>query len=139
MEVSIASTGEKYEEPSLDELLKRWTTASDTQFAIFNLLQSLEEGTEDWQVISKAWDVAYRRNQDAMRTYERAAAHQQFADLLADSLERGEWESKVEHYDSQLPPCGIDTVDPDPRFEDQAAAIADDQADALAFEQESQS
>jgi hypothetical protein len=70
---------------------------------------------------------------------EREDAAIAFQALLQDALERGEREAFDEHYDSQVPPCEVDVVEPDPWVEEREAVAADLQADAIAFESEARS
>lgn len=137
MEVSIASTGEKYEELTADQAFNRWTKASDRQFAVFQLWNETEIDSEDWSVLSKAMAIATQRTEEAAQAYEKAKARQGFEALLADAMERGEREAFDAHYANEPLPCEVDEVEPDPLVEDAAVTRQAEQADASAFEQES--
>src|SRR4051794_3395759 len=102
MQVRTPSTGEVQEVPTQHELLRQWTKASDRQFAVFQLMQASEQGSEEWGVFAAAFDIALRRQQLAQERFEQAARadnHTKFEALLADAMDRGEREAFDEHYE----------------------------------------
>lgn len=132
MQVAIPATGEKYEAPDI-KALERAVNEADAAWAAD---PGCAEKYEAWSKAIKQLTAAIAP--EMQRLEEIAAKRRKLEALLADSLERGEREASDEYYE-KFPPCEFDEVEPDPRFEDQAAAIADEHADASAFEQEARS
>ena len=171
MQVRTPSTGEVEEVESVEELEARWAKTSNQQWALFELMNESQVGSEEWFAYSKAFEFASKRNDDARQAYQKAKdanelpegyrtvvihkdgnplnndpdnletvnALHRLAALLADAMERGEREAFDAYYDSQTLPCELDVVESDPWVEDKEAAIADEHADAIAFEGEARS
>ena len=142
MQVRTPSIGEVEEVRSVEDLEARWAKTSNQQWALFELMNESQVGSEEWLAYSKAFEFVVKRNDAAVKAYreatDREQAKQDLQALLQDAMDRGEHEAFDEHYDCKpvLEACEVDEADP--WVEEAAAVAADAQADAAAREIEAQ-
>jgi hypothetical protein len=125
----VTPAGERYEAPDIKALQ-----------------EALEKADKEWSADPSS-DEKYGAWQNAVRALAEVVVPemekptnpwQDLQALIQDAMDREDREAFDEHYDRQLLPCEVDTVDPDPWVEDTQAVAADLQADARAQYEEGQ-